>query len=249
MGFHPRLRFAPSPTGKLHLGGLRTALFNYFFAKKHHGQLFLRIEDTDKARSVAGAASSFISILNWTGIKFDPYVDHLGRSFPHICQSSRLDLYRSHAKVLLDKGFAYRCYCPKELSPDGLTPPSAYGGTCRSLSRCENPNLCGKPFAIRLKVDQSLYEDVQNKLLKASFRDLVYGDALFGYFKHVPADPILLKSDGTMVSLLVGWPTYHLANVVDDHEMNISHVLRGSVGPYADVLGMACLYSPPFVPL
>lgn len=90
---------------------------------------------------------------------------------------------------------------------------------------------------------------MQNKLLKASFRDLVYGDALFGYFKHVPADPILLKSDGTMVSLLVGWPTYHLANVVDDHEMNISHVLRGSVGPYADVLGMACLYSPPFVPL
>ncbi|KAM6155022.1 nondiscriminating glutamyl-tRNA synthetase EARS2, mitochondrial [Rhynchocyon petersi] len=211
-----RVRFAPSPTGFLHLGGLRTALYNYIFAKKHRGSFILRLEDTDQVRLVPGAADNIEDMLEWAGIPPDESPRRGGPAGPYL-QSQRLELYGQAVDMLLKTGAAYPCFCSpqrlellrKEALRNHQTP--RYDNRCRSLSQeqvarklTETP----KP-AIRFRLDKEA----------PAFQDLVYG-----WNRHevasVEGDPVILKSDG--------YPTYHLACVVDDHHMGISHVLRGS---------------------
>ncbi|XP_006867261.1 PREDICTED: probable glutamate--tRNA ligase, mitochondrial [Chrysochloris asiatica] len=215
-GVAVRVRFAPSPTGFLHLGGLRTALYNYIFAKKHQGSFILRLEDTDQTRLVPGAAENIEDMLEWAGIFPDESPRQGGPAGPYH-QSQRLELYGQAAEALLKTGAAYHCFCSpqrlallkKEALRNHQTP--RYDNRCRHLSQeqvtqklAENP----RP-AVRFR----LVEEAP------AFQDLVYG-----WSRHevssVEGDPVILKSDG--------FPTYHLACVVDDHHMGISHVLRGS---------------------
>ncbi|KAI8053682.1 glutamyl-tRNA synthetase [Gilbertella persicaria] len=210
-----RVRFAPSPTGQLHLGGLRTALFNYLLAKKTHGQFILRIEDTDQTRYVEGAVENLIKALNWAGVPHDEGPDIEGPHIPYY-QSKRTELYREHANHLVEKGHAYRCFC----SPERLNRVReqrqkqgnyiAYDKHCSFLSEEEIKDHLDKntPFTIRLRTP---YEG------STEHKDLVYGKISFS--NKTIDDTILIKSDG--------YPTYHLANVVDDHFMEITHVLRG----------------------
>ena len=210
-----RTRFAPSPTGYVHLGSVRTALYNYLFAKQHDGTYILRIEDTDQTRKVDGAVENLISIMSQLGMPHDegPYRD--GSNGPYF-QSKRLQLYANKVKQLLDSGHAYYCFC----APERLTRlreeqqaqnlPQGYDKHCRDLSpETVQANLKdGKDFVIRLKVPQDK---------KIVFTDLVRGQLEFD--SNLIDDQILIKSDG--------FPTYHFANVVDDHDMDISHVIRG----------------------
>ncbi|KAG8433133.1 hypothetical protein GDO86_017429 [Hymenochirus boettgeri] len=202
-----RVRFAPSPTGYLHLGGLRTALYNYLFAKKHGGTFILRLEDTDRSRLVAGAAQSIEDMLEWAGIPPDESPRRGGPCAPYE-QSRRLDLYHAAAKTMLDSGAAYRCFCTsqrldllkKEALRSRQTP--RYDNRCRHLSskQVQDKLSQGTPFVVRFR----LLEGPQ------PFQDLVYG-----WTRHdvasVEGDPVILKGDG--------FPTYHLANVVDDYHM------------------------------
>ncbi|XP_028562385.2 nondiscriminating glutamyl-tRNA synthetase EARS2, mitochondrial [Podarcis muralis] len=211
-----RVRFAPSPTGFLHLGGLRTALYNYIFAKKHQGSFILRLEDTDQSRVVPGAAEGIEDMLEWAGIPPVESPRRGGQAAPYQ-QSQRLSLYREAAELLLEKGAAYRCFCTpqrlellkKEALRNRQTP--RYDNRCRHLS----------PKQVAEKVSQGADSVMRFRLEENSepFCDLIHG-----WSKHVVAsvegDPVILKSDG--------FPTYHLANVVDDHVMGISHVLRGA---------------------
>uniref|UniRef100_H2ZFM2 Nondiscriminating glutamyl-tRNA synthetase EARS2, mitochondrial n=1 Tax=Ciona savignyi TaxID=51511 RepID=H2ZFM2_CIOSA len=209
-----RVRFAPSPTGFLHIGGLRTALYNYLFACANNGKFIVRIEDTDRTRIVEGAASSMLSTLERIGLHPDESPKHGGEYGPYV-QSERLQHYQRVAHELIQNGAAYRCFCsPRRLSilkkdQRRRKETERYDNRCRDLT--EGNIACnvaeGKPFVIRLK-------------LKANFISIK--DALFGKVGHnsyFEGDPVLLKSDG--------FPTYHLANVVDDHMMQISHVIRG----------------------
>jgi len=200
-----KVRFAPSPTGFLHIGGLRTALYNYLFARHSKGSFVLRVEDTDRARSVEGAAEGLIEILKWAGLEFDevPYY-----------QSKRIDIYKEHAEKLLQSGNAYRCFCTterlegmrKEQTQNKQMPK--YDGLCRKLSKEESYDLSKtKPFTVRMIIPQ---EDI-------TFSDIIRGEVSF--HGSLLDDQVILKSDG--------YPTYHLANVVDDHLMEISHVIRG----------------------
>eukprot|EP00049_Salpingoeca_infusionum_P025078 m.17948 g.17948 ORF g.17948 m.17948 type:complete len:511 (+) comp7621_c0_seq1:83-1615(+) len=212
-----RVRFAPSPTGHLHLGGLRTALFNYFFARSQKGKFILRIEDTDQSRLVPGAVDGLIRDLEWAGIHADegPHIEG-GLHGPYI-QSQRTTLYRDHAEDLLASGHAYRCFCSTErlgalrslASRTGQS--TSYDKHCRHLSSTEMQNKAasGDPYTIRLKVPSSPEA--------TTIHDLVYGSTTFMH--EFIDDQVLMKSDG--------FPTYHLANVVDDHDMKITHVLRG----------------------
>ncbi|KAI8384338.1 glutamyl-tRNA synthetase [Radiomyces spectabilis] len=210
-----RVRFAPSPTGQLHLGGLRTALFNYLLAKKTGGQFILRIEDTDQTRYVEGAVEKLVSALSWAGITYDEGPGCGGPHAPYY-QSERTDLYRKFANDLIENGHAYRCFCtPERLQKvresrhkTGRT--VAYDKHCSYLSdeEIEEQLSQGKTFTVRLKVPSEG---------STEFKDLVYGQIHFN--NKTIEDTILLKSDG--------YPTYHLANVVDDHLMGITHVLRG----------------------
>jgi nondiscriminating glutamyl-tRNA synthetase len=213
---HPiRVRFAPSPTGYLHVGGLRTALYNYLFAKHHGGVTILRIEDTDRSRLVDDAVDKLIETLDWAGLRFDEGPVTGGPYGPYV-QSERTELYQRHAEELLALGKAYRCFCTSEdleasrmkQLANGLDP--SYDRRCRSLEQAESDNRCaaGIPFTIRLKTP--LVGSLQ-------FTDLVRGDVTVQY--DVIDDQVLLKSDG--------YPTYHLANVVDDHHMAVTHVIRG----------------------
>lgn len=209
-----RVRFAPSPTGYLHVGGLRTALYNYLFAKKNGGKFILRIEDTDRTRYVEGATESLIAMLKWAGLDFDEGPGINGPHAPYI-QSERTELYRKHAKQLLDNGFAYKCFCTTERLNEMRTvqqamgQPPRYDKFCEHLSaeeikERENQNL---PFVIRMKVPE---------------KTIRFTDAIRGLIEITPDnvdDQVLIKSDG--------FPTYHLANVVDDHDMQITHVIRG----------------------
>ncbi|XP_067390381.1 nondiscriminating glutamyl-tRNA synthetase EARS2, mitochondrial isoform X1 [Emydura macquarii macquarii] len=211
-----RVRFAPSPTGFLHLGGLRTALYNYIFAKKHQGAFILRLEDTDQSRVVPGAAEGIEDMLDWAGIPPDESPRQGGPVGPYQ-QSHRLELYKRASEVLLENGAAYRCFCTpqrlellkKEALRNRHTP--RYDNRCRHLSseRVAEKLSQGSDYVVRFR----LREGVE------PFHDLVYG-----WNKHevatVEGDPVILKGDG--------FPTYHLANVVDDHHMGISHVLRGT---------------------
>lgn len=201
-----RLRFAPSPTGYPHLGNMRTALFNWLFARHHSGVFVLRIEDTDIARKVEGAVDIILDSLRWLGLDWDegPYF-----------QSQRLSLYHEAGQRLLAEGHAYLCYCsPARLEAMrqeqiNRKQPPKYDRHCRELTQQQKAQLeaTGVTPVIRFKTP------LQGE---TSFDDLIYGRVTF---KHDTLDDfVLLKSDG--------YPTYHLANIVDDHFMRISHVLR-----------------------
>ncbi|KAJ8364095.1 hypothetical protein SKAU_G00129260 [Synaphobranchus kaupii] len=211
-----RVRFAPSPTGFLHLGGLRTALYNFIFAKKHGGAFILRMEDTDQSRFVPGAADGIEDMLEWAGIPPDES-PRKGGDFGPYQQSQRLDVYSQAAQKLIDQGDAYHCFCTlqrlellkKEALRSRQTP--RYDNRCRHLRPdqvAEKLNR-GQPHVVRFR----LQEGVEH-----------FNDMVFGWNRHevaaVEGDPIIMKADG--------FPTYHLANVVDDHHMQISHVLRGT---------------------
>ncbi|KAG9349854.1 hypothetical protein JZ751_026207, partial [Albula glossodonta] len=211
-----RVRFAPSPTGFLHLGGLRTALYNFIFAKKHGGTFVLRMEDTDQSRLVSGAADGIEDMLEWAGISPDES-PRKGGIFGPYQQSQRLDLYSQAAQTLVDKGAAYHCFCSpqrlellkKEALRSRQTP--RYDNRCRHLASDQVAEKLGQgqPHVIRFRLQEGV----------DPFEDMV-----FGWNRHevaaVEGDPVIMKADG--------FPTYHLANVVDDHHMQISHVLRGT---------------------
>jgi len=210
-----RTRFAPSPTGFLHVGGLRAALYNYLFARKNQGKFLLRIEDTDQKRAVEGAVESLIKTLKWSGLEFDEGPGVEGSCGPYI-QSQRTELYKKHADELLEKGFAYRCFCTaqrldemRKLQEEKHLAPK-YDQHCLHLSKEETAKLmdASVPFVIRQKIPTSG---------AVEWEDAVRGNVSFKC--DTIDDQVLLKSDG--------FPTYHLANVVDDHMMNISHVIRG----------------------
>ncbi|XP_061536181.1 probable glutamate--tRNA ligase, mitochondrial [Phycodurus eques] len=215
-GGEVRVRFAPSPTGYLHLGGLRTALYNYIFAKKYGGSFILRLEDTDQSRLVPGAAEAIEDMLEWAGIPPDESPGRGGPLGPYL-QSKRLDLYRQTASQLLESGHAYHCFCTpqrlellkKEALRTGQTP--RYDNRCRHLRavQVQEKLVQGAPHVIRFRLEEGV----------EPFQDLI-----FGWNRHevaqVEGDPVVMKADG--------FPTYHLANIVDDHSMRISHVLRGS---------------------
>lgn len=211
-----RVRFAPSPTGYLHVGGLRTALYNYLFAKHNNGKFILRIEDTDQSRYVEGAVEKLIDSLKWVDLNYDEGPDSEGEYGPYF-QSKRLEIYQQHVQELIKNKNAYYCFC----SPERLTllreeqqrqklPQAKYDKHCLSLSENEiKTNLENNvPHVIRLNVSPS-------QIVK--FEDHVRGIVEFNTDNI--DDQVLVKSDG--------YPTYHLANVVDDHLMKISHVIRG----------------------
>ena len=212
----PRVRFAPSPTGYLHVGGLRTALYNYLFAKNKGGEIVLRIEDTDRSRYVEGAVENLIDTLNWSGIKFDEG-PHIGGNYGPYFQSERLDIYHKYVDVLIEKGKAYRCFC----SPERLQnlreeqqrlklPQVKYDKHCLNLSEEEVKQKlsAGESYVVRLNVEPGQIVKIE---------DIIRGNVEFNTDNI--DDQILIKSDG--------FPTYHLANVVDDHLMKITHVIRG----------------------
>lgn len=210
-----RTRFPPSPTGFLHVGGLRAALYNFLFARKNKGKFLLRIEDTDQKRSVAGAVPNLIETLKWAGLLYDEGPDIGGPKGPYI-QSERLDLYRKYADELLKNGHAYQCFCTAERLEEMRTKqeahklPPKYDRLCLTLRTADIETLRSKktPFVIRQKIPET--EEIK-------WHDLVRGNISFK--SDIIDDQILLKSDG--------FPTYHLANVVDDHLMEITHVIRG----------------------
>ncbi|KAH9947350.1 hypothetical protein B0H21DRAFT_739156 [Amylocystis lapponica] len=211
------LRFAPSPTGALHLGGLRTALYNYLFARKLQGKWILRIEDTDAARTVPGAVDGIREALEWAGIDYDHGPGKDGPHRPYF-QSERLDLYRSYADRLLESGHAYRCFC----SADTLAATRERLARAGSNSTYDKAclNLTEEEVARRVRAGDKSTIRLNDRLLSSrpSPPDLIFG-TLRDAHASLPTDPILLKSDL--------FPTYHLASVVDDHEMGITHVLRG----------------------
>lgn len=205
-----RTRFAPSPTGYLHIGGLRTALYAYLFAKKHGGKFILRIEDTDQTREVAGAVDVIISALDKAGMKYDegPLV---GGDYGPYVQSERKQIYLDYAQKLIESGDAYYCFCTKER----LTEMHEHGATkydkhCLRLSKAEIAERIarGEPYVIRQNIPESG---------SSTYRDEVFGDITVE-FKDLE-DNILIKSDGM--------PTYNFANVIDDHLMRVSHCIRG----------------------
>lgn len=210
-----RTRFAPSPTGFLHVGGLRTALYAYLWAKKNNGQFLLRIEDTDRTRLVPGATENIIATLQWAGINFDE-----GPGKPGVCQSyiqsERLPIYQKYAQQLIEAGYAYECFCSAERLDQVRNAqieqklPPAYDKFCRNLTREQVAQKKSEQttWVVRMKVPE------EGEL---TFNDVIRDDVTFNY-KNVD-DQVLIKSDG--------YPTYHLAVVVDDHEMQISHVIRG----------------------
>lgn len=219
-----KTRFAPSPTGYLHVGGLRTALYSYLFAKKNGGKFILRIEDTDRERFVADGTSNILSSLSWAGIVPDEGVvfddgsetKQIGSNGPYV-QSERLSIYQKYSLELIEKGFAYHCFC----SADRLAKvreeqqmnkkPTGYDGYClEHVSRDEAKKRIesGEKHVVRLKMPKSG---------ETSFEDLIRGKVTFK--NELVDDQVLIKSDG--------FPTYHLAVVVDDHLMEITHVIRG----------------------
>lgn len=211
-----RVRFAPSPTGYLHVGGLRTALYNFLFARKNNGRFILRIEDTDRSRFVEGAVENLITSLKWCGLEYDEGPD-IGGDFGPYMQSQRLDIYQKYAQELILKGHAYYCFCSAERlenlrkeQQQLKLPQAKYDKRCLHLSKSEIEEKLELeiPHVIRLNVEPNQ---------KIIFEDVIRGQVEFD--SNSIDDQVLIKSDG--------YPTYHLANVVDDHLMKISHVIRG----------------------
>lgn len=210
-----RTRFAPSPTGYMHIGNLRTAIFEYLLARKYNGDFILRIEDTDQARKVDGAIEFIYKTLELCGFKIDEGPMNEGDCGPYI-QSERKEIYKKYAEELVEKGKAYYCFCTEEelaerrKIAESRNKPFMYDGRCSKLSKEKiEENLAkGMPYVIRQKmpkVGQTIVEDV------------IYGKIKID--NSILEDQILLKSDG--------FPTYNFANVVDDHLMGITHVIRG----------------------
>ena len=201
-----RVRFAPSPTGYPHVGNIRTALFNWLFARHANGVFILRIEDTDQARKVEGAVEIIIDSLKWLGMDFDE-----GPVF----QSQRLDMYRKYADQLVNEGKAYCCFCSSQrlesMRQDQISRklPPGYDRRCRELTdeQIKEAKACGIEPVVRFKSPLEGHTTIT---------DLIRGEVVFD--NSLMDDFVLLKSDG--------FPTYHLANIVDDHFMNISHVMR-----------------------
>ncbi|XP_014262047.1 probable glutamate--tRNA ligase, mitochondrial isoform X2 [Cimex lectularius] len=209
-----RVRFAPSPTGYLHLGGLRTALYNFLFARVNNGKFVLRIEDTDQTRCFPDAVEQIQNDLEWINMTPDEGPKCGGPYGPYI-QSERKEIYREEAERLISSGAAYYCFCTEKrldlLRKDALRNRQVpkYDNHCRHLSKEE----------IKSKLLSNADRCVRFKLVQAEpFNDIVYGNT-FHDVMEIEGDPIILKSDH--------WPTYHLANVVDDKYMEISHVIRG----------------------
>lgn len=216
---HVRVRFAPSPTGPLHIGGVRTALYNYLFARQHGGELVLRIEDTDSSRFVPGAEEYIIESFKWLGIRFDEGVG-IGGDYGPYRQSERRDIYRRYVDQLLESGKAYIAFdTPEELTAARETVENfQYDATTRgrmrnslTLPAAEVERLLGEgaQYVVRFKVEpgEEIHVD-----------DLIRGDVRFN--SSVLDDKVLYKSADDL-------PTYHLANIVDDHLMRITHVIRG----------------------
>lgn len=217
------MRFAPSPTGPLHIGGVRTALYNYLFARKMGGKMLLRIEDTDQTRFVPGATDYIQEALQWLGIEIDEGVGVGGDAGPYV-QSERKDIYAKYAQQLLDEGKAYYAFdTPEELdqmrkeleaakvdniSYNAFTRMKMKNSITLPAEEVEERISSGQPYVIRLKVP--LKDEVR-------FKDLVRG--WVSVHSSTIDDKVLMKSDGM--------PTYHLANIVDDHMMGITHVIRG----------------------
>jgi glutamyl-tRNA synthetase len=197
-------RFAPSPTGELHIGGARTALFEYLFAKHNKGKFLLRIEDTDRDRFVEGSTGRIIESLKWLGIMPDN-LENI------VYQSQRLDLYKKYALKLVDEGKAYICTCSKEKLAESREKQQKEGKSPKYESFCRDANIkveeVKEPYVIRLKMPQ------KGKII---IKDMIRGDVEFDL--SLFDDQVLLKSDG--------YPTYHLASVVDDHEMRVNYVIR-----------------------
>lgn len=211
-----RVRYAPSPTGLQHIGGVRTALFNYFFAKSSGGKFILRVEDTDRERYSDESLQDLYDTLDWLGVKWDEGPVVGGPYGPYI-QSERTAIYQEYAKKLVDMGKAYYCYCTserlerlREKQIAEKSPVQGYDGHCRDLTDEQRKELEAQGFkpVIRLKVPREG---------STTFHDVLMGD-ITRENKDVSPDPVLLKSDG--------FPTYHLANVIDDHLMGITHIMR-----------------------
>ncbi|MDP6836283.1 MAG: glutamate--tRNA ligase [Candidatus Marinimicrobia bacterium] len=202
----PKVRFAPSPTGQLHLGGARTALFNYLFARKHSGQFYLRIEDTDEQRSKQEFVDQICASLRWMGLEWDG---------PIVYQSGRKEVYQERALKLLSNGMAYHCFCTKEqLSAERQEAVEAgetykYSGVCRDLSQDEVKAKmnAAEPFCVRVAVPEG----------KTNFSDRVYGEIEVD--NREIDDFIIQRTNGT--------PTYNFTVVVDDSDMEVTHVIRG----------------------
>lgn len=211
-----RVRYAPSPTGHLHIGGARTALFNYLFAKHHNGDFVFRIEDTDIERNIEGGEASQLENLEWLGIIPDESPVNPNPKYAPYRQMERLDIYKERTQWLLDHGYAYKCFCtPEELEAEhelqtaaGLAPK--YNRKCCDLTPEEvaSKEAAGMPYTIRVKVpDNEVYE----------FEDMIRGHVSFES-KDI-GDWVLVKANGI--------PTYNYAVVIDDHSMDITHVFRG----------------------
>jgi glutamyl-tRNA synthetase/nondiscriminating glutamyl-tRNA synthetase len=226
----PRVRFAPSPTGLLHVGNARTALYNWLFARRTGGRFLLRIEDTDLERSEARFEAQLIEDLRWLGLDWDEGAGRTGNSSEEIGafgpyrQSERLAIYAEHTERLLAEGKAYRCFCtPEELEAERARTvaehrPQVYSGQCRELRPAEvDENLAqGKPFAVRLKIGAE----------PLGFHDLVRGPVEFA--AETVSDPILVRSaTGGAGGVSAGVPVYNYVVTVDDALMRITHVIRG----------------------
>ncbi len=210
-----RTRFAPSPTGYLHVGGLRTALYNYLFAKKNDGKFILRIEDTDRARYVEGAVENLISTLKWSGLDYDEGPEKDGGFGPYL-QSERLDIYKEHAENLIKENKAYYCFCSQERLTELRKKLEKEGHQAKYDKHCLNLS--------KEEVDKKL-ADNENHVVRLNVpinKNIIIDDVIRGrveFNSDTVDDQVLIKSDG--------FPTYHLANVVDDHLMKITHVIRG----------------------
>lgn len=232
-----RVRFAPSPTGYLHVGGARTAIYNYFFAKAMGGQFLLRIEDTDRKRYNESALQDLIRDLKWLGLHWDEGPEVGGDSGP-FHQSERLPLYHQHVQQLVDQGHAYHCFCTEErlqeirAVQEKNNQLSGYDRHCRNLNPAEVAQrlAAGEKSVVRLKVPLDGI---------TTFQDHLRGT--IEYQNKQLDDLVLLKRDG--------FPTYHLASVVDDHAMGITHILRGdewlSSTPKHQLLYQAFAWDPP----
>lgn len=214
-----RVRFAPSPTGALHIGGVRTALYNYLFARAHAGDMILRIEDTDSQRFVPGAEAYIIEALEWLGIKFDEGVSYGGQYGPYR-QSERRDIYRQYVQQLLDQGHAYIAFdTPEELEAkrkaidnfqyDASTRLTMRNALSMPKSEVDALIASGVQYVVRFKIEPG--EEV-------IVEDIIRGSVSFS--SSILDDKVLYKSADDL-------PTYHLANIVDDHLMEVSHVIRG----------------------
>ena len=209
-----RVRFAPSPTGYLHVGSLRTALYNYLFAKHNNGKFILRIEDTDRDRFVEGSIDNLINVLKWAGLDYDEGPGKQNQAASYF-QSKRLDFYQKYIKILIDKGDAYPCFCSSErleaMRSEQMSrgEDPRYDGYCRTLNPDESKKrMHDESYTIRMKIPANETVNID---------DVIRGKVSFQ--TDVLDDQVLIKSDG--------FPTYHFANVIDDHLMEISHVIRG----------------------